>query len=175
MNKEKALLISVKQIFLIGIMCLGLITTIGTGSGDDDKNGSSTGTEATLKHEGFDFSAGVVPENGEDSDGDTINWVPDPSMYLDGASYGDGVWWRSKENTASENFSKDLGEVDLDSLTDIPTIWDGGTGIALISLQENHVYIVKCKDGYAAFLVKSIDLDTWDVAVDYIYTSGTSF
>ena len=38
-------------------------------------------------------------------------------------------------------------------------------------LAVNHVYVVKCKDGYAKFLVTAIDLtgDGWPITVQYYY------
>jgi hypothetical protein len=132
---------------------------------------SSGGTPATLKHDGFDFSAGIIADY-TDNDGEIIGWAPSPSKSPEGAP-DTAVWWRNNSNTDTENFTKDMGAVSLDSVTTIPTTWDGGKDTVLAPLEIGHVYVVKCQDGYAKFVVKSVS--EWDVSVDYAFTSGSSF
>ena len=43
-------------------------------------------------------------------------------------------------------------------------------------LQVGHVYVVKCLDGYAKFLVKAIRVvPQWEVDVEYVYSPSASF
>jgi len=141
-------------------------------------DGSATVKTATLTHSGFDFSedAGGSPTTGdvENSDGEIIGWSPAPTVWDNGD--GNSVWWRSDENTETTNYTKDMGEVTLASVTSVPTEWDGTTDASLPPLQVGHVYVVKCLDGYAKFLVKAVRVDpAWEADVDYVYTSGSSF
>ena len=157
------------------VICSGQICIPTAGTNGD---GQSTAKTATLAHWGFDFSEGVSgSEAGGDvdnADGETIGWSPWPTVWTDGG--GTSVWWRSRENTADTNFTKDMGEVTLASVTTVPTTWDGTTDASLPALQVNHVYVVKCIDGYAKFLVTALRVDTgWEADVEYEYTSGTSF
>ncbi len=145
-------------------------------------DGGTTVKSATLKHFGFDFSEGTAGsfETGDvpNSDGRTIGWSPEPTVWTMGD--GNSVWWHSGANTATTNYSKDFGAVSLDSVTAIPTTWDGTTDASLPPLAVNHVYVVKCIDGYAKFLVKAVRADAaaapvWEADVDYVFTSGDSF
>ncbi len=145
---------------------------------DDSNSNSTTPTTATLKHSGFDFSKnnGTVPAEGgdvADADGDIIAWSPEPTLWI-----GDdtSVWWRSYANTTDTNYSKDCGEVSLDSVTTIPDSWDGTTDTSLPPLAVGHVYVVKCLDGYAKFLVNEVrTTPEWEADVEFVFTSGSSF
>lgn len=131
----------------------------------------------TLKHSGFDFSAGVVPTAWDDSDGHTTNWPAFPTINP-AKEYSQYVWFEPFANTNTENFVKDMGEVALSSVINVPTQWDAGAGLVLEPLQVNHVYVIKCRDGYAKFLVKSIDPSQdqeWAVEVEYAFTAGNTF
>jgi len=135
------------------------------------------GTMLTLAHWGVDFSTGAVgdPVTGDvaDSDGAIITWTPLPSNRVDSDTE---VWFRPDSNTATENFISDMGAVALSSVTTIPAEWDGGPGQDLPALQVDHVYVVKCLDGYAKFLVTATRVTPdWEADVEYVYTSGTTF
>lgn len=158
---------------LVMVICSGQTCSLPTPGGDS--NGAAK--SATLTHSGFDFSkdvggsadVGDVP----DADGDVVGWSPAPTVWTDEG--GNSVWWRSRANNETTNFTKDMGAVSLASVIAVPTTWDGTTDTSLPSLQVGHVYVVKCLDGYAKFLVKAIDAQAWTVDVDYQYTSGSSF
>jgi hypothetical protein len=131
----------------------------------------------TLKHSGFDFSGGVVPPTWETSDGHTTNWPPTPSINPEKA-YGAYVWFEPFANTNTQCFMKDMGTVTLESVTAVPTEWDGGPGVLMEPLAVDHVYVIKCLDGYAKFLVKAIypqQEQEWAVDVEYAYTAGSTF
>jgi len=160
---------------LVVVLCLGAQCSIipNISDGDGDGNGVQS---ATLTHQGFDFSLGDIPADEADLDGEIIWWAPSPTVS--DLSNTDQLWWRPKENyDDNTNYTKDMGAVSLASVTTVPTEWDAGPDEDLPPLQVNHVYVVKCLDGYAKFLVKSIDntVMSESIAVDYVYTSGTTF
>lgn len=143
---------------------------------DSDSPNATAVKTLTLVHGGVDFSAGVVgtleagPEN---SDGETIGWPPWPNNWVPSDTE---VWFRPAANTNEANFTKDMGAVSLSSVTAVPATWDGGPGLDLPALQVGRVYVVKCLDGYAKFLVKAIRAEQdWAVDVEYVFTSGTTF
>ncbi len=138
--------------------------------------GAGTAT-LTLTHAGVDFSAGTAGDmtTGDlaDSDGDMIGWAPSPNNWVGSDTE---VWFRPSLNTTTENFISDMGAVALSSVTTIPTTWDGGPGQDLPALQVGHVYVVKCVDGYAKFLVTATRVTPdWEADVEYVYTTGTTF
>ncbi|MBK9118087.1 MAG: hypothetical protein IPM18_00545 [Phycisphaerales bacterium] len=130
----------------------------------------------TLVHAGVDFSLGLTgtpTADIENSDGETIGWPPLPNNWR---MTDTEVWFRPAANTAEDSFSKDMGAVALRSVTTVPDTWDGGVGLELAALQVGHVYVVKCRDGYAKFLVKAIRVESaWEVDVEYVFTSGLTF
>lgn len=158
-----------------GQLCMPLNSFSDTSQEDD----GSTAIAATLTHSGFDFSEnnGTPPPGGGDvpnADGETIGWSPSPTVWT--AGDGTSVWWRTRSNDDTTNYTKDFGEVSLDSVTTVPTTWDGTTTASLPPLMVNHVYVVKCLDGYAKFLVKAIRTDTgWEADVEFVFTSGMTF
>ena len=130
-----------------------------------------------LVHGGVDFSADAVgdaivdPNNNRD--GETIGWPPSPNTWYYSLTE---VWFRPTANTDEASFTKDMGAVTLSSVTTVPTTWDGGVDQDLPALQVDHVYVVKCLDGYAKFLVKAIRTDPdWEADVEYAFTSGNTF
>lgn len=145
--------------------------------GGDPAVESPSYESVTLTHAGFDFSTGVVPASFETSDGHTTNWPCMPTVNAEKA-YGNYVWFEPFANTSSANFTKDMGAVALNAVTQVPTTWDAGPGLILEPLVVNHVYVIKCLDGYAKFLVKAVypaPDPPWSVDVDYAYTSGATF
>jgi len=145
----------------------------GGGGDQDTQNNTPQYKTTTLKHDGFDFSSDAIPASWEDSDGETVNWAPYPTVNQ--LSYTDYVWWRTFSNDDNNNYTKDMGAVSMSSVISVPTTWDGGQDQELSPLQVGHVYVVKCLDGYAKFLVKSIDAVNWTADVEYEYTTGTTF
>jgi hypothetical protein len=138
----------------------------------------TSATQATLTHmSGFDFSTGTIPATGEDDDGSILAWAPFPSAAPAGGGSSTDLWFWARANTADENFTKDMGMVLLSSITAVPDTWDAGKDLPLDPLQVDHVYVVKCRDGYAKFLVKSLDPfgEDWSAEVDYVFTAGLTF
>lgn len=137
---------------------------------DDDAEGNVK--TATLTHGGFDFSTGLggsfegegTAIEGADFDGEVIGWRPG------GGGYGTGIYWRNDQE-GLQNEQMAMGPIDLIDVSSIPSVLD-----SIQNLIVGNVYIVKCKDGYAAFKVKALGADDkWEADVDYVFTSGTSF
>jgi len=144
-------------------------------SGNDDNNGSVEYTTAVLNHFGFDFSENASGNETDGDlaievrDGDIIVWPPAPTTSTE-----DGLWFRTEVDNA-KNYLKDMGEVALSSVTAIPASWDAEDGGDLPPLQLNHVYVVKCLDGYAKFLVTELtdpNGPIWEAQVKYYFTSS---
>jgi len=147
---------------------------------------TTTYATATIGHFGFDFETGIQTEEVGVYDGGVIKWNPDTDnrdSYIDGTTYeGDSVylWWRGEWSALSSvPHQHHVGEVALNMIIDVPTIWQSGA--LLWPLLVNHAYVVKCSpEGYAKFLVTNIDSQevaggTWEADVQYLYTSGTTF
>lgn len=144
-----------------------------SGGGDNEPTYQSQ----TLSHAGFDFSEGVVPSDWETSDGHTTNWPPTPTINVEKA-YGPYVWFEPFSNTDTVNYTKDMGAVPLQSVIEVPSSWDAGAGLTLEPLTVGHVYVIKCRDGYAKLLVEAVypsQDQEWSVDVQYAFTAGATF
>ncbi len=128
---------------------------------------------ALLTSTGFDFSAGALISN-EFSDGRVVVLAPPPNATPAGMDAG-YLWFWPVLNTSSQNYTRDMGEVELESVNLVPGDWDGGPGVPLQPLITGHVYITKCKDGYVKFLVKALDPSKAEMGVEYSYSSTESF
>ena len=159
------------------VLCLA-VAAIGFLPGCDGVVDTGTGyTSVTLTHQGFDFSAGAIPSDWDASDGHTTNWPGLPAINPDKA-YGPYVWFTPFANTETESFTKDMGAVALESVTTVPATWDAGAAQVLEPLSVGHVYVVKCRDGYAKFLVNAVHPEqefVWSVDVEYAFTSTATF
>ncbi len=167
---------STKLFTVVSLAALGCVL-FSLGGCPSLSRGMTGGATLTLVHGGVDFSTGTVgdPVTGDvaNSDGNTIGWTPMPNNRVDSNTE---VWFRPSSNTVTENFISDMGAVALSSVTTIPTTWDGGVEQDLPALQVDHVYVVKCLDGYAKFLVKATrTTPDWEADVEYVFTSGTTF
>ena len=130
--------------------------------------------EATLTHMGFGFSAGA-PDTLQysNNDGDVIVWQPGNAIHPQYVP-GGHVWWRNDQVTSgTPNETKDMGEVGIAKVKDIPAQWDVSPQIP--PLLVGHTVVAKCRDGYAKFEVLSTDTLHWAADVKYFFTSGTSF
>lgn len=130
-------------------------------------------TRATLTHEGFDFSAAEV--NQANSDGETIVWMPGGATH---PQYGNGtnIWWRNSHLTSANgaNRTKDMGVVELASVTEVPTEWDDSAAIA--PLLAGHVVVAQCADGFVKFKVVSTDTTgQWPAVVDFVFSTDATF
>jgi len=111
---------------------------------------------------------------GADRDVDIIGWAPSPGMRRDSTTE---VWCRTtlSESSTTESFIKDYGAVALSTITVAPSSWDGTLTTTLDALAVSHSYVVQCTDGYAKFIVTSINAVSWEAGVIYEYTSGTTW
>lgn len=159
-----------KYYTLLFVAAIALAMVLSTGCGKDGNYKTTT-----VSHEGFDFSSDGVPDDWNNSDGETVSWHPGSgsnSQYPNNDAY---IWWRNTHLDANgNNMTKDMGKKDLEDITDVPTSWDGPDDI--MPLIKDHVIVAKCKDGYVKFKVKSADSQgLWEAEVDYVFTKGTSF
>ncbi len=68
----------------------------------------------------------------------------------------------------------DAGEVTLDSITSVDeTKW---TTDSALTVQVNYVYVIKARDGYVKFKVKTVSTDfNIGITVEYKYSTTTTF
>ncbi len=161
---------------LVGFAATLMLGGCPGGPADSAASGTSAAQRLTLVHAGVDFSAGTTGDamaSADDSDGFTTTWPPPPNnWYFSGTE----VWFAPAVNTDDTNYLKDMGNVSLSSVTSAPQSWDGGQGLDLPPLQVGHVYVVKCRDGYAKFLVLAIRTDPhWEADVEYVFSSDSLF
>lgn len=148
-----------KKITIFAISIL-MIISISCGKDGFEKNA----TTVTLKHDGFDFSGNSVSGT---IDGEIITWYPASGSN---PTYPTGVWWRNDQGGVN-NEQANLGNVDPETITSIPSVWDD----PIDPLLPNNVYILKCADGYA--LVKVISTNSTDMTaeVQYVFSSTGDF
>jgi hypothetical protein len=161
---------SMRMIFV----CVVLSITI-LGCKEDDPTQPSAGDfEALISHFGFDFSAGIMDSvTFSNNDGETIGWMPGGSTNPAYPGYGSYVWFRTSNNSTI-NETKDMGIIDLSSVTSVPDAWDASPNIPPLLL--NHVIVAACKDGYVKFKVLSVDTSGfWAARIKYVFSSTTSF
>ncbi len=132
--------------------------------------------EVVLTHNGFDFSVGAPDTiDYSNSDGDVIVWQP-ARGNPDNPQYSDRtyVWWRNDQTTADNtNATKDMGEVAIAKVKDVPTAWDVSPTIP--PLLVGHTVVAKCRDGHAKFEVIATDTVHWAATVKYYFTTGSTF
>ncbi len=130
--------------------------------------------EAVLTHFGFDFSAGQMDTvDYENNDGEVIVSQPGGGTNPDytGQQY---LWWRNSSVTQTwENATRDMGAVDLASVSQVPNEWDISPNIP--PLIVGHVVFAQCRDGYVKFKVLETDTLTWSARVEYAFSTGTMF
>ncbi len=144
------------------ILLCGLLISC---SDDNPTNTPSQAARVTLTHSSFDFSE--LDNNPATSDGETILWMPGGGEHpeYNGISH---VWWRNSHLDATNglNKTKDMGIVELSSVTSVPTDWDVNPAIA--PLLVDHVIVAQCADGVVKFKVVSTDtLNEWPAVVDF--------
>lgn len=146
---------------------LSLIMLIGfTACNKDDK-----GETAVITHEGFDFSEGIIPSNYDNSDGETVSWMPNGGTN---PNYdGNYVWWRNT-NVDADNATIDMGKVELKDVENGNVSWEENPNIT--PLLVGHVYVAKCKDGYVKFIVNSVSTSgLWECEVEYVFSEDAEF
>lgn len=159
--------------FIFSIL-LTLIVVVGCKKKEADR--SIFYLTATITHEGFDFSAGGIPAIWQDADGETIGWQPGSGInpgYPNNDAY---IWWRnsSVDTINFKNQTKDMGIVDLSTVTQVPGDWD--TSPNILPLLPGHVIVAKCRDGYVKFEVISADTSSvWPAQVNYYFSGNSTF
>ena len=131
--------------------------------------------EATISHWGFDFSKGDTSSSYTTYDGETITWQPGGGTHPDYPKWR-YLWWRNSHLDAVnyKNQTKDMGEVDIPSVTNIPAEWD--TTPLIPPLLIGHTIVAKCRDGYVKFQVLSTDTTAgWPAQVKYYYSVSPVF
>lgn len=138
----------------------------------EDKN-TTTYATARIKHEGFDFSAGISDTvKWENNDGDIVNWSPVDPTKRNRLYYRPGFGMTPE--LPPDNSQKNMGVVPLDSIINIPA-FDPDPDPLFVG----NSYVVKCNDGYAKFKVLQLgdngDGGNWWAKVEYAFTSGNKF
>jgi len=156
-----------------------LLTVFLVGCGSSDDSSNSNVKQISVTHlGGVDFSEHSSTADWEEQDGYTTSWSP--TAYISGEEYGSGLWYSNNvyDDTYTYIYIQSLGEVDLDSVKSVDTTAWHPYGTGLQSLQLNHVYVVKARDGYAKFKVTSLTLEDdqdWSFTADYVYSETISF
>lgn len=127
----------------------------------------------TLSHWGVDFSEGKVGSQSANldytkSDGETVGWC----AYGNSSSNPTGVWYRPYVDKL-----KKLSVADISSVGTVDTT-NWATDVCSTPLQKGEVWLAKCKDGFAAFLVKSTpdpNASFWTVDVEYVFSKTNKF
>ena len=130
--------------------------------------------ETVLTHFGFDFSAGISDSiDFTNNDGETIYWMPGGGTNPSYANNSSHIWFRTDRST-SVNETKDMGIVDLSSVTEAPAAWDVSPLIP--PLLPEHVIVARCRDGYVKFKVLSTDTTgLWSSRVKYFFSATATF
>ncbi|MBN2823732.1 MAG: hypothetical protein JXQ76_00290 [Campylobacterales bacterium] len=154
------------------------------GGGSDSSPTTPAGTNyksATIGHDGFDFSHDDNNASMDNQDGYTIVWTNYGMNYAQGEEWGSGVWFgvNSSDESNQNLYMYDAGDVSLDSIKSVDTTKWQKIGDTEKSLQVNHVYVIKAKDGYVKFKVLSIhhttDMHKVSFDAQYQYSATTSF
>lgn len=165
----KKTFITLLTVFLVGC---------GSSSDDSSTSGSSTNTITIGHMGGVDFSEDSTNADWEQQDGYTTTWSQN-GYYISGEEYGSGLWYSNNvyDTTSTYLYIQSFGNVSLDSITSVDTNAWHPYGTALQSLQLNHVYVVKTRDGYAKFKVTSLNPngEDWNFTAEYVYSKTTSF
>ena len=145
------------------------------GCGTTTSSSSATSGTLTLTHGGSDFSEGigdVETEGTGETDGDIISWQPSTGeMYSRVNALASTLYYRNWAVTSTENYVKGYGDVELSTITAIPSTWDHPSPV----LATSYAYVVKCQDGYAKFKVSSLNFNSWEADVEYEFTTGNAF
>jgi len=158
---------SVQKIFIASILISFALFISGCSKNDDSEPEYAT---ITLDHFNvIDFSGGT------DGDGYTTSWQPDNGTHPSYANHGDYLWWTTSSSAGNVNATKDMGMVDMSSITQAPSTWEIAPNIT--PLLVGHVYVAKCADGYVKFKVTSVDpaSNNWEAVVDYYFSETSTF
>ena len=162
-----------KKLLFAGVL---LSLVLAGGCKEDDPSQPDTAiVEAIISHFGFDFSAGAPDELSFDmNDGETIAWQPGGAPNPGYPAYGAYIWFRTSNN-AMVNETKDMGIVELSSVTEVPGAWDISPLIP--PLLVDHVIVARCKDGFVKFKVLSANTSdaSWPVRIRFVFSATSSF
>jgi len=157
------------------LVILSSIVLLASGCKESDPTQPDiTVVETILNHFGFDFSAGTPDTvNFNNNDGETIAWMPGGGTNPSYPGYGSHIWYRTSNNP-SMNETKDLGIVDLSSVTAVPDVWDVSPLIP--PLLVDHVIVAACRDGFVKFKVMTTDTTgLWPARIRYVFSATRSF
>ncbi len=130
-----------------------------------------------IDHHGFDFSAGISDTvNWQNNDGETVSWQPGGGNHPSYPNNDQYIWFRNDvvDTVSNKNQTKDFGDVDIATITNIPTQWDTTPNIN--PLLTGHVIVAKCFDGYVKFEVLSADENNfWPAQVKYYFSATSTF
>lgn len=155
-------------LFLSATIFLGIVLQFQACEFFRDRGPDSIYITDTITHSAFDFSAGEIPADYNNADGETINWSPQ-GTHPDYPNNDQWVWWRTSDYT-SEN-QKDYGVVDFNAISSKPGTWDNPVN----PLIKGHCYVVQCNDGFVKFKVIDTGFHDWDVAIEYQFSSTGTF
>jgi hypothetical protein len=140
--------------------------------------------ENLLTHWGFSFVEAIFVTDPEATfpetippDGDLIGWqayyTGEEPDYAWDAGYVFVRTWYGWDSEVYENNITHLGQVALDSITDVSgTTFPGNTP----PLTVDHVYVMRCADGgWAKFQVLALDAEEWEATVRWAYSADGSF
>ena len=163
--------------FKINFIFIALLASvIVIGCSEKDRDLSEFYSTATITHDGFDFSEGVIPTDWANADGETILWQPGSGnnpLYPNNDIY---IWWRNNsiDTVNYLNQTKDMGIIDISSVSQVPGDWDKSPDI--LPLLPGHVIVAKCRDGYVKFEVVSSDTSSvWPAQVNYLFSTSSTF
>ena len=158
------------------VFCMVLASVIFIGCKKKTADRSTSYLLATITHQGFDFSTGGIPASDQYADGETVGWEPGFGVNPNYPNNDIYIWWRNKyiDTVNYQNQTKDMGIVDMATVTQVPGSWDVSPNI--LPLLAGHVIVAKCKDGYVKFEVVSANASTlWPAQVYYYFSSSATF
>jgi len=158
------------------IFCMVVVSLAFIGCKKKTTDRSPSYLLTTITHEAFDFSAGGIPADWNNADGETIGWQPGSGVNPNYPNNDIYIWWRNSQldTVTYQNMTKDMGIVDMASVTQAPGSWDLSPNI--LPLLAGHVIVAKCKDGYVKFEVVSANASTlWPAQVYYYFSSSATF
>jgi hypothetical protein len=113
--------------------------------------------------------------NQANSDGETIVWMPGGGTHPQ-YDNGTNIWWRNSHLASADgaNRTRDMGVVELASVTEVPTEWDDSA--VIVPLLADHVVVAQCADGFVKFKVVSTDTTgQWPAVVDFVFSTNATF
>ncbi|MFC1771472.1 hypothetical protein ACFLZV_06270 [Candidatus Margulisiibacteriota bacterium] len=166
-----------RTVIIFCAILIPLLLTIGCTKAEEEA--LSNYITAVVDHFGFDFSEGIATAN--NSDGETIDWLPGGGTHPSYSNWVGNLWWRntSLDQVNYKNQTKDYGQVSLASVTSAPSEWD----VTPNPLIPGHIFAAKCADGFVLMEVLAVGTANipeaadkiWPAKVKYIFTTSSTF